>query len=138
MNSFTFETLKVGQTEKFLVQITQSMLTSFLELTSDNNPLHIDSDFAKTRGFPGKVAYGMMTASFYSTLVGVYLPGRFAMLHGIEIKFRNPSYKGDTLVITGEVSFTSQSSKQIELKANIKNQDNLTISTAKIKVGLHE
>ncbi|MBQ9091319.1 MAG: hypothetical protein IJY52_03500, partial [Anaerotignum sp.] len=49
----------------------------FLAITGDINPLHNDQEFAQKQGHPDKVAFGMLTASFLSTLAGVYLPGRY-------------------------------------------------------------
>ena len=41
-------------------------------------PHHVDADYARGRGFPGRVVYGMLGASFFSTLAGVYLPASTA------------------------------------------------------------
>jgi 3-hydroxybutyryl-CoA dehydratase len=138
MNTYTFSEIKMGQKESFNVKLTEDMFKSFLNLTGDTNPLHMDSDYAKKLGFKSKVAYGMLTSSFYSTLVGVYLPGEYALLHGIDIQFNKPAYVGDNLVVAGEVTFINEAYRQIEVKGDIKNQEGVQISKAKIKVGLSE
>ena len=51
------------------------MMDQFLAITGDCSPIHVDADYAKDRGYPGCVVYGMLGASFFSTLAGVYLPG---------------------------------------------------------------
>jgi acyl dehydratase len=87
-------------------------------------------------GYPGRVVYGLLTSSFYSTLVGVYLPGKYCLLQGLDIQFSKPVYIGEHLAISGKVTYINEAYRQIEIKANITNQNNVKISRAKIKVGV--
>jgi len=136
MNEFEFDTIYIGLQTSFTIDIDEGKMTSFLAITSDINPLHTDAKFAISKGFKDKVTYGMLSASFYSTLVGVYLPGRYSVLHGLNIQFMQPVYAGDTLTIIGEVVFINEYYKQIEIKATIINQDKTKVSKALIKVGI--
>ena len=111
MNSYTFDELAAdfagGKTKcsaSFTVQVTQGMMETFADLSGDTNPLHTDEVFARSRGFEGKVAYGMLSASFYSRLVGVYLPGKNCLFQSIEATFNRPVYAGDVLSVTGRVT----------------------------------
>ena len=76
MNAYVFEEIAVGLTEGFEVTVTEEMFDRFLDITGDVNPLHNDAAFAQKKGHPARVAFGMLTASFLSTLAGVYLPGK--------------------------------------------------------------
>ncbi len=136
MNEYKFSEIKVGHIESFNTKIDLSMMEKFLEISNDLNPLHIDANYAKEKGFPNRVVYGLLTSSFYSTLVGVYLPGKYCILQGIDIQFSKPVFIKDKLKITGKVSYINEAYKQIELKAIITNQDNKKISNATIKVGV--
>lgn len=136
MKRYQFSDIYIGLEETFEVKLIPSMFDLFLELSGDNNPLHISDEYAIKKGFASKVAYGLLTSSFYSTLVGVHLPGQYCILHGIDIQFSNPVYAGDTLTITGKVTYINEAYKQIEIKAWIVNQNNQKISKAKIKVGV--
>lgn len=136
MNKYKFEDIKVGLTESFDVKINALMMDKFLEISNDNNPLHIDKNYAKDKGFPDRVVYGLLTSSFYSTLVGVYLPGKYCILQSIDIQFSKPVYIDDTLKIIGKVSYINEAYKQIEIKAIITNQENKKVSKATIKVGV--
>ena len=75
MNHYTLAEMTPGLTEEFTVTVTPEMMDAFRAITGDVSPIHIDADYAKGRGFPGRVVYGMLGASFFSTLAGVYLPG---------------------------------------------------------------
>jgi 3-hydroxybutyryl-CoA dehydratase len=136
MQEYLFSDIKIGLKHSFESEIDEVRMQNFLEISGDNNPMHIDTEYAKSKGMIGKVVYGMLTSSFYSTLVGVYLPGKFALLHSIEVQFSKPVFIGDKLVIIGEVSSINETFRQIEVKAYILNQNSEKISRAKIKIGL--
>ena len=123
MNNYKFDELTVGMTESFKVTITEEMLEAFKGITGDVNPLHNDEEFAKAKGHPGRVAYGMLTASFLSTLAGVYIPGERSLIQQVETKFAKPVYIGDELTITGEITELVESVQRLELKVTITNQD---------------
>ena len=90
MNHYTLSELAVGQSESFTVTVTQEMMEDFYRLTGDDSPIHRSEEYAAGRGYPGRVVYGMLGASFFSTLAGVYLPGEHCLLHGVEAKFARP------------------------------------------------
>ncbi len=136
MNKYSFSEMKIGLEESFSVTIDASKLDKFLDISNDINPLHVDSEYAKEKGFDDRVVYGLLTASFYSTLVGVYLPGKYCILQGIDIQFSKPVYIDDTLTVTGKVSYINEAYKQIEIKATIVNQYGEKVSKATIKTGL--
>ena len=127
MNNYTFAELCLGQKESFSTTITSEMMDKFLAITGDDNPLHTEA----------KVVYGMLIASFYSTLVGVYLPGEHCLLRRIKTSFHRPTQIGDKLEITGEVVELHESTATAIVKARITNGGRL-ISKAKIEVGLRD
>jgi len=136
MNSYKFVDINVGLEESFSVRVESEKLDKFLKISGDINPLHTDTEYSKSKGFSDRVVYGMLTSSFFSTLVGVYLPGKYCILQGIDIQFSKPVYIDDILTITGKVSYINEAYKQIEIKAIIINQDNEKVSKATIKVGV--
>ena len=136
MNEYKFSDIEIGLEESFEVRIDASMMDKFLDISNDINPLHVDSNYAKEKGFPGRVVYGLLTSSFYSTLVGVHLPGKHCILQGIDIQFSKPVYIGDALKISGKVSYINEAYKQIEIRAFITNQNNEKVSRATIKTGV--
>ncbi len=136
MNNFTIATIKVGESASFKRKISPEMMDAFLMITGDNNPLHIDSDYAKSKGFVDRVCYGALTSSMLSTLAGVYLPGEKCLLHSIESKFKLPVYVGDLLSIEGIVTEVNEVFKEITIKAKILNQDGKTVLRAIVKAGI--
>lgn len=135
MNVYTFEDIQEGMTESFSKQITSDMEDSFRKITGDYNPLHIDDSYAKQIGdYKQHVSFGMLTASLYSTIAGMYLPGKYSLIHSIEIKFLKPVYMGDVLTVIGTVAEKQENLKLLRLKVRIENQNGKCVSKADMKV----
>ena len=112
MNHYTLAEMTPGLTEEFTVTVTPEMMDAC------------------------RVVYGMLGASFFSTLAGVYLPGEHCLLHGVECKFAKPIFIGDTLTIKGTVVNVSEIGSEAEIKAVITNQDGKRVTRGIIKAGL--
>ena len=136
MNHYTLAEMTPGLTESFTVTVTEEMMQEFERLSGACSPSHIDEDYARRRGYPGRVVYGMLGASFFSTLAGVYLPGEHCLLHGVECKFARPVFIGDTLTVTGTVLRVSEAVAEAEIKAVITNQEGKKVTRGIIRAGL--
>ena len=136
MNHYTLSELAVGQSESFTVTVTQEMMEDFYRLTGDDRPIHRSEEYAAGRGYPGRVVYGMLGASFFSTLAGVYLPGEHCLLHGVEAKFARPVFIGDTLTVKGTVTEVNDTFKEITVKAEIFNQEGKKVTRGLYRAGL--
>src|SRR5580698_8497441 len=113
MNDYRWEDLILGLHEQFEVPLTEEMMAAFATMSGDLNPLHTDEQFARQYGFRGRVAFGMLTSSLYSRLVGVHLPGKRALLHGIDLEFKGPAYVGDILIVSGDVDFLNEAYRRV-------------------------
>ena len=138
MNAFQWVDLHEGQDCRFEATVTESMMDAFRALSGDSNPLHEDPAFALSAGFPGVVVFGLLSSALYSRLVGVYMPGRFALLHGLDLDFVKPVFPGEKLIVSGEIVHLSQAYRRIEIRARIVNGEGKVVSRAKIRAGLHE
>lgn len=138
MNEYTIAQIDVGMKCSFEKEITKDMEETFRNISGDENPLHRDDDFAVSvcnGKFHSHIIFGMLTASLYSTIAGVYLPGKYSLIHSFEeISFMKPVYCEDRLKVQAEVIAKDEALKMIRLKVIIKNQNNETVSKAKMKV----
>ncbi len=137
MNAYCWSELRKGMSQEFEELITPAMVRDFLCLSGDCNLLHADQEFAIQAGFPRPVVHGLLTSALYSRLVGVYLPGRYCVLHKISIDFVKPAYVGDKLHVFGTVIHLSDAYRRAELKATIHNERGV-LSRAMISVGVNE
>lgn len=138
MNDYSFEEITIGLSVLFEVKVEAWMFNSFRNITGDVNPLHCDVDYARSKGYSNAVSYGMLTASFLSTLAGVYLPGKRSLIHSVETKFARPVYAGDTLKIEGKVTEKNDLFKLLTLKVTMFNQNNDKVLKGIMKVGVKD
>ena len=116
---FTIDDITIGTKKKFDVTITEEVVNDFAKLSGDNNPLHMDENYAKSNNFKGRVCHGMLLASFFSRLAGMYIPGKNALYFSQSLKFQHPCFVNDRIEIHGEVIDKSLATKIITLKTTI-------------------
>ena len=136
MNEYKISDIYLGMKESFGITITEDMMQKFLDITGDVNPLHSCDNYAKERGFKSRVVYGLLTASLISTLGGCYLPGKFCLIQGVEIKCVKPVFIGDTLEVVGEVSKVDNDLCYTEIKVLIRNQNGEKVLRGVLKAGV--
>ena len=137
MNTYKYEDIELGLEEMFQVNISEEMLDKFLDITGDINPLHNNLDYAKSKGYKEKVVYGMLTSSFLSTLAGVYLPGKYSLIHNVEILFKKPVFISDNpFTIIGKVVEKNDMFKQITIRVEIVNGKSEKVLRGIMKVGV--
>lgn len=110
-----FDAIAVGQKASFARTIADSDVQAFAELSGDHNPLHMDAAFAAGTKFGGRVVHGMLVASFFSTLVGMHLPGRRALFLSQQLRFPSPVRIGDRLTFSGTVRKKTESVRLLDI-----------------------
>jgi len=110
------------------------MLDDFARLSGDYNPLHMNENYAYSTIFKRRVCHGMLVASFFSRLVGMYIPGKNALYFSQTLKFIHPCFIDDTLKIEGKVLDKSESTKLITLKTSVFNDMGKCIIDGQAKV----
>lgn len=128
--------INVGNKETLSHTVTKSDIEKFVELTGDDNRLHVDEKFASRTQFKKPVVHGMLGASFISTLIGTKLPGDGALWFSQTLEFLLPVRVGDNLTIGAEVIKKIDKDQIIELNIEIKNQNKqvVTKGVSKVKV----
>ncbi|MBL8696937.1 MAG: MaoC family dehydratase [Alphaproteobacteria bacterium] len=97
LHGFFFEDLRVGQTAVIARTVTEADIVMFAGISGDTNPVHINEEFAAGTMFSGRIAHGMLTASFISTVIGTRLPGPGAIYLSQSLRFKAPVRVGDTV-----------------------------------------
>jgi len=90
------EDLSVGMSAVFAKTVTEADIVLFAGISGDINPVHLNHEFATETMFEGRIAHGMLTASFVSTVIGTRLPGPGAIYLKQSLNFRSPVRAGDT------------------------------------------
>ncbi len=131
-----FDSIKVGETQTLIKLITELDVRKFVDMTGDDNPLHVDRAYAETTAFKDVVVHGMLGASFISTVIGTKLPGTGALWVSQNMEFLLPVRLGDTLTISATVLKKHERERLLELDTRILNQNQQLILTGvgKVKV----
>lgn len=140
MNTFTYDEIAVGQKITFQAGITPEHMELFRAITGDQNPLHTDPAFARSKGHPDRVVYGMLTASFLSTVAGMYLPGERSLIHEVNVKFVKPLLlsSSNDLRVTAEVIEKHDLFRRLTLKVSVVDTKGVKVLRAVMKVGVSE
>jgi len=97
LHGLYLEDLKVGMTAVHAKTITDADIVLFAGISGDVNPVHLNQEFASETMFEGRIAHGMLSASFISTVIGTKLPGPGAIYLAQNLKFKAPVRSGDTV-----------------------------------------
>jgi 3-hydroxybutyryl-CoA dehydratase len=103
LHGYYLEDLSVGMTSIFAKTVTEADIVMFAGVSGDTNPVHINQQFAEGTMFKGRIAHGMLSASFISTVVGTRLPGPGCIYINQSLRFRAPVKAGDTVVARATV-----------------------------------
>lgn len=131
-----YEEIKVGDYAELRHTITAMDIEKFVDLTGDDNRLHVDAEYASKTSFKKPVAHGMLGASFISTLIGTKLPGDGALWFSQSLEFLLPVRVGDEITITAKVLKKVDRERVVELQTDIfnGNKQKVTSGIAKVKV----
>jgi 3-oxoacyl-[acyl-carrier protein] reductase len=131
-----FDAIEVGDSRSLLRTITEADVRGFVELTGDDNPLHVDLAFAQDTAFKDIVVHGMLGASYISTVIGTQLPGPGALWISQSFEFLLPVRLGDELTVSCTVLKKHERDRLLELETRIVNQHRQVVLTGTGKVKL--
>lgn len=138
VNQHTLATLSVGHTERLACEVTLADVDRFAALSGDISPVHVDDAYARSKGFPGRIAHGLLLGAQVSALVGTRLPGQHGILQSCELEFRAPLVPPERIEITGEVVNISVGTGQVAIKVTVRSSAGKLLATGKVKCILRE
>ena len=132
----TFEEIEVGRKARLEVRLTAEAIDAFAGLTGDRNPLHVSGEFARSRGFPDRLAHGLLSAAFFSTIAGMLLPGRDCLLQSVRFDFRKPVPAGTALTLEATVVQKSDSTRSLVLEISARDGSGEVVLSGKLQAGV--
>jgi 3-hydroxybutyryl-CoA dehydratase len=124
---YTIDELTVGMSASYERVITDKDIEEFAEVSGDHNPVHLDDAYAKTTRFKGRIAHGLLGASFISTVLASKLPGPGTVYLGQSLAFKAPVRPGDKLEARATVTEIRREKKQVVLKTECRVGETLVI-----------
>jgi 3-hydroxybutyryl-CoA dehydratase len=110
-----FNELEVGQSATYARTISEADIVLFAGVSGDDNPVHLNEIYAAESMFKGRIAHGMLTASYISTVIGTRLPGPGSIYLGQNLKFRAPVRAGDTVTATVTIKEIDPAKRRLTL-----------------------
>jgi 3-hydroxybutyryl-CoA dehydratase len=119
----TIDKLNIGDTAEFAKTVSESDIYLYAGITGDFNPAHINEDYAKNTFFKTRIAHGMLSAGFISTVIGNELPGTGSIYVKQDLRFLAPVRIGDTITAHVEVIEIMDGKNRVRLKTVCVNQE---------------
>ncbi len=127
MQGRTIHELKLGEKAEFTKTVSEMDIYLFAGVTGDFNPAHVNEEYARKTLFGSRIAHGMLTAGFISSVIGMGLPGPGTIYLDQTLKFLAPVRIGDTVTARAEVVKIMSEENRIKLRTTCVNQHGATV-----------
>jgi len=124
---YILEELFVGMTAEKLTTVTEERINHFAEASDDFNPVHMNEAFASSTAYRGRIAHGLMSASFGSAVVGTILPGAGAIYLGQTLNFYKPVRIGQVALARVTVAVIDEAAARVVLRCEVYVNDELVM-----------
>ena len=118
----TFDEIAVGDSATLARELTREDISLFAVVSGDDNPTHVDADYARTATFHEVVADGMWGGALISALLGTVLPGPGTVYVGQNLRFLAPVTVGDRLDVKVTVTAKDPATHRLTLACTCTNQ----------------
>jgi 3-hydroxybutyryl-CoA dehydratase len=130
----TIAELSVGDTAQFTKTVSEADVYLFAGVTGDFNPAHVDEEYAKKTYFGTRIAHGLLSAGFISTVLGNRLPGPGSIYLRQELTFLGVVKIGDTITARVEVTEIDTVKGRVKLLTTCDNQEGTRVLTGEAVV----
>lgn len=117
-SNLKFSDIKIGSEYSFNRTFSDKDILSFAKLTGDFNPLHINPTHGQ-KIFEQNIVHGMLIGGLFSTLVGMYCPGKNCLYLSQEIEFIKPIYPNKKVIVKGTVINKVGALKILDIKTEV-------------------
>lgn len=122
----TYDELQIGDSAQYQRDCSERDIILMAATSGDENPIHLNAEFADASQFGGRIAHGIWTGSLVSAAVGLHLPGPGTIYLRQEFNFKRPVMIGDSLTATVTVA-EKREKNHILLNVLVVNQKNKTV-----------
>lgn len=100
--------IKLGDTYSEEIVFKQDNVIKFAECTGDNNPIHLDEEYAAKTPFGKPIVHGFLAGSVFSKVFGTEWPGEGTIYMNQSMSFFAPVFAGETYTAKFEVIETNE------------------------------
>ena len=116
------EELYVGQSSSLSKRFTLEDVKAFAGISQDNNPVHLDQEYAEKSVFKNRIVHGFLTGSLFSAIIGTQLPGNGSIYLGQTLNFKKPVYHDQLVTATVTVIDIRKDKPIVKLSTVCKNE----------------
>ena len=127
LHGYYLEDLSVGMSASYAKTVTETDVILFAGISGDDNPVHINEEFASQTRFKGRIVHGMFMAALISSMAGTRLPGPGGIYIDQQLKFKAPVRIGDTVTATGTVIEIIEERRRIKMETVCTVQDQVVV-----------
>lgn len=104
LSGYAIAEIEPGMTAIYARTVTEADIVAFAGVSGDDNPVHLNQDYAAMTMFKGRIAHGMLSVGYISAVIGTRLPGPGCVYLTQSLRFKAPVRIGDT--VTARVTVT--------------------------------
>lgn len=125
---FDFEQLSIGMIASRSATIGRDEISAFVDLTGDGAPVHTDDAYARTMGYDGKIAHGLLVGAMFSRILGCDLPGPKSVILKLSLEMPRPVLIGETIRYNVSVGRLAAATRTAVLELSAKNASDEEVS----------
>ena len=114
--------IQLSQTYLHEFSFSQQDVIDFARVTGDNNPVHLDEEFASKTMFKTRIMHGMLGACVFSKVFGTLFPGEGTIYLSQSVNFLRPMLVENTYTAQFEV-LEIQDKNRARIATNIVNNE---------------
>ena len=122
------EDLEIGMSRMLKRKITQNDILLFSKVSGDENPVHLDEEYAQQTIFGRRIAHGMLTASLISAVIAEQLPGHGTVYLSQTLNFVRPVLPGQFVTTTVLVTHIEYSNRRVTLNCECKVAEKIVLA----------
>jgi acyl dehydratase len=127
----------LGAVYQHKFRFAQADVVDFARVTGDNNPLHLDADFAAQTIFKRPIIHGMLGAGIFTKVLGTEFPGYGSVYLGQTLEFLRPMYVETDYEATFTVQSLNSEKHTAEVLGEIRDVQTNKITTRGVATLMH-
>lgn len=137
--NYSFQQIKENFEFSKSYRIDETVYRALVEVFGDENPLHVDDEYARRSGFDRRVMHGAILQGFLSNFVGMHFPGKNSLILSVSLNYHQPCYLSDEVVLTARVRQKTETGSAVVLEVKFRNAGADTlVASGKLQVALRK
>ncbi|NID12748.1 MaoC family dehydratase [Fibrivirga algicola] len=130
--------MQPNDTHHHAFRFAQEDVIDFARVTGDNNPLHLDADFAAQTPFKRPIIHGMLGACIFTKVLGTEFPGPGSVYLGQTLEFLRPMFVDTDYDVTFTVQSIDPAKHTAQILGEIRDTQTKKVTTRGVATLLHK